>query len=160
MFMIFLYSFLLTLNRRRAWRLWNSSEAIPYFIRTILIHFWHCEFPCQRSEVGSNKIWITSMALYSAESNRGWVSFRDGEWLECDVTNSSQTQLTLRFSLSHSRADRKWSQACKVNTFLWSLKFMKQIPFHFFLVWYFKNNGIKFAFPFIWSRHLTVLMLN
>eukprot|EP00292_Cryptomonas_paramecium_P003738 CAMPEP_0113674998 /NCGR_PEP_ID=MMETSP0038_2-20120614/7751_1 /TAXON_ID=2898 /ORGANISM="Cryptomonas paramecium" /LENGTH=589 /DNA_ID=CAMNT_0000591683 /DNA_START=135 /DNA_END=1900 /DNA_ORIENTATION=- /assembly_acc=CAM_ASM_000170 len=37
------------------------------------------------------------MALYSAESNRGWVSFKDGEWLECDVTNSTQAQLTLRF---------------------------------------------------------------
>uniref|UniRef100_A0A7S0QMA7 Myosin motor domain-containing protein n=1 Tax=Cryptomonas curvata TaxID=233186 RepID=A0A7S0QMA7_9CRYP len=38
------------------------------------------------------------MALYSSESNRAWVSFKDGEWLECDVTNSSQTQLNLRFT--------------------------------------------------------------
>ena len=36
------------------------------------------------------------MALYSSESNRAWVSFKDGEWLECDVTHSTQTQLSLR----------------------------------------------------------------
>mmetsp|Transcript_68386 Transcript_68386/g.142565 ORF Transcript_68386/g.142565 Transcript_68386/m.142565 type:complete len:1429 (-) Transcript_68386:617-4903(-) len=36
------------------------------------------------------------MALYSAESSRGWVSFKDGVWEECDVTDSSDATLTLR----------------------------------------------------------------
>lgn len=37
-----------------------------------------------------------AMALYSAESSRGWVSFTDGSWEECDVVTSSQTHLSLR----------------------------------------------------------------
>jgi myosin-5 len=36
------------------------------------------------------------MALYSAESNRGWVSFKDAAWLECDVLGSTKTHLTLK----------------------------------------------------------------
>ena len=36
------------------------------------------------------------MALYTAESNRGWVSFKDAEWLECDVLDSTKTHLTLK----------------------------------------------------------------
>jgi myosin heavy subunit len=36
------------------------------------------------------------MALYSTESNRGWVSFKDAEWLECEVSDSSKTHLTLK----------------------------------------------------------------
>ena len=36
------------------------------------------------------------MALYSAESNRGWVSFKDKEWLECDLVDSTETHLTLK----------------------------------------------------------------
>lgn len=43
------------------------------------------------------------MALYSAESNRGWVSFRDGEWDECDVVTSTQQQMTLRLSSGEQR---------------------------------------------------------
>lgn len=43
------------------------------------------------------------MALYSAESNRGWVSFRDGEWEECDVVNSNQQQLSLRLASGEQR---------------------------------------------------------
>ena len=35
-------------------------------------------------------------SLYSAESSRGWVSFSDGLWEECDVVNSSASQLSLR----------------------------------------------------------------
>jgi myosin-5 len=36
------------------------------------------------------------MALYSSESSRGWVSFKDGIWEECDVVNSNAQQLSLR----------------------------------------------------------------
>ena len=36
------------------------------------------------------------MALYSAESNRGWVSFKDAEWSECEVIKSTETQFTLK----------------------------------------------------------------
>lgn len=36
------------------------------------------------------------MALYSSESSRGWVSFRDGIWEECDVVSSGEADLTLR----------------------------------------------------------------
>jgi myosin heavy subunit len=36
------------------------------------------------------------MALYSAECNRGWVSFKDKLWLECDVVSSDATHLTLK----------------------------------------------------------------
>jgi hypothetical protein len=43
------------------------------------------------------------MALYSAESNRGWVSFRDGEWEECDVVNSNQQQISLRLASGEQR---------------------------------------------------------
>jgi len=43
------------------------------------------------------------MALYSAESNRGWVSFRDGEWEECEVVNSNQQQLSLRLASGEQR---------------------------------------------------------
>jgi hypothetical protein len=43
------------------------------------------------------------MALYSAESNRGWVAFRDGEWEECDVVNSNQQQISLRLASGEQR---------------------------------------------------------
>jgi hypothetical protein len=46
-------------------------------------------------------------SLYSAESSRGWVSFSDGVWEECEVVNSSQTQLSLRRLLSERRL-RDW----------------------------------------------------
>ena len=36
------------------------------------------------------------MALYSAESNRGWVSFKDADWSECEVIESTETQFTLK----------------------------------------------------------------
>mmetsp|Transcript_42106 Transcript_42106/g.99940 ORF Transcript_42106/g.99940 Transcript_42106/m.99940 type:complete len:1472 (-) Transcript_42106:191-4606(-) len=38
------------------------------------------------------------MALYSAESARGWVSFNDGIWEECEVMNSDPTTLQLRIT--------------------------------------------------------------
>ena len=50
------------------------------------------------------------MALYSAESNRGWVSFRDGEWDECDVINSTQTALTLRIGSEQRTVQRNQCQ--------------------------------------------------
>lgn len=40
----------------------------------------------------------TGMALFSAESSRGWVSFKDGFWDECDVKNSDDRSLTLLLS--------------------------------------------------------------
>ena len=49
-------------------------------------------------------------SLYSAESSRGWVSFSDGVWEECDVVNSSQTQLSLRMKDGSTR-DINRSQA-------------------------------------------------
>ncbi len=39
---------------------------------------------------------VPAMALYSAESNRGWVSFKDAEWSECEVIESTETQFTLK----------------------------------------------------------------
>ena len=36
------------------------------------------------------------MAVYSLESNRGWVSFKDAEWLECEVLDSSKKSITLK----------------------------------------------------------------
>jgi hypothetical protein len=36
------------------------------------------------------------MALYSAESNRGWVSFKDAEWSECEVIESTEMKFTLK----------------------------------------------------------------
>lgn len=38
----------------------------------------------------------SAMALYSSESSRGWVSFKDGQWEECDVVNSNAESLSLR----------------------------------------------------------------
>eukprot|EP00283_Hemiselmis_rufescens_P008991 CAMPEP_0173432926 /NCGR_PEP_ID=MMETSP1357-20121228/10557_1 /TAXON_ID=77926 /ORGANISM="Hemiselmis rufescens, Strain PCC563" /LENGTH=831 /DNA_ID=CAMNT_0014397591 /DNA_START=91 /DNA_END=2582 /DNA_ORIENTATION=+ len=38
------------------------------------------------------------MALYSSESSRAWVSFKDGVWEECDVLNSSEQQLSLKIN--------------------------------------------------------------
>ena len=55
------------------------------------------------------------MALYSAESNRGWVSFRDGEWEECEVVNANQQQLTLRINGQQRTVDRKQCQFCYRN---------------------------------------------
>lgn len=43
-------------------------------------------------------------ALYSSESSRGWVSFSDGIWEECDVVNSSSTQLSLRMKNGEVRS--------------------------------------------------------
>lgn len=36
------------------------------------------------------------MALFNAESNRGWVLLKDFEWLECEVADSSADHLSLR----------------------------------------------------------------
>ena len=36
------------------------------------------------------------MALFSTESSRGWVSFKDGVWEECEVKNSDANNLTLQ----------------------------------------------------------------
>jgi myosin-5 len=44
------------------------------------------------------------MALYSAESNRGWVSFRDGDWEECELVNMDQQTLHLRMANGEQRS--------------------------------------------------------
>jgi len=36
------------------------------------------------------------LCSFSAESSRGWVSFKDGSWEECDIKNSDDTSLTLQ----------------------------------------------------------------
>ena len=38
------------------------------------------------------------MALFSTESSRGWVSFKDGVWEECEVKNSDANNLTLQLA--------------------------------------------------------------
>ena len=35
---------------------------------------------------------------FSAESSRGWVSFKDGIWEECDVTGTDQNNLSLKLA--------------------------------------------------------------
>ena len=44
------------------------------------------------------------MALYSAESNRGWVSFRDGDWEECELVNMDQQTLQMRMANGEQRS--------------------------------------------------------
>ena len=55
------------------------------------------------------------MALYSAESNRGWVSFRDGEWEECEVVDSTEKQLNLRIAGQQRTLQRNQCQFCYRN---------------------------------------------
>jgi myosin-5 len=47
------------------------------------------------------------MALYSSESSRAWVSFQDGIWEECDVVNSSASDLTLRMASGEQKAVKR-----------------------------------------------------
>jgi myosin heavy subunit len=47
------------------------------------------------------------MALYSGESNRGWVSFKDKEWLECDVLDSNDSLLALKVKNSDGKEENK-----------------------------------------------------
>jgi myosin V len=47
------------------------------------------------------------MALYSSESNRGWVSFKDKEWLGCDVIDSSATHLNLKVKDADGKEEAK-----------------------------------------------------
>ena len=47
------------------------------------------------------------MALYSAESNRGWVSFKDKEWLECELTDSNESRLNLKVKYVDGREEVK-----------------------------------------------------
>ena len=47
------------------------------------------------------------MALYSGESNRGWVSFKDKEWLECDVVDFNDTNLTLKVKYADGKEETK-----------------------------------------------------
>uniref|UniRef100_A0A7S0HDG8 Myosin motor domain-containing protein n=1 Tax=Hanusia phi TaxID=3032 RepID=A0A7S0HDG8_9CRYP len=56
------------------------------------------------------------MSLYSSESSRGWVSFKDAFWEECEVTDSNDTQLTLRLSNGQVKSfPRKQIQFCYRN---------------------------------------------
>eukprot|EP00291_Cryptomonas_curvata_P024746 CAMPEP_0172165042 /NCGR_PEP_ID=MMETSP1050-20130122/8193_1 /TAXON_ID=233186 /ORGANISM="Cryptomonas curvata, Strain CCAP979/52" /LENGTH=343 /DNA_ID=CAMNT_0012835471 /DNA_START=135 /DNA_END=1163 /DNA_ORIENTATION=- len=55
------------------------------------------------------------MALYSAESNRGWVSFKDAEWLECEVSDSSKTSLTLKLKEGTKTVNRTECIFCYRN---------------------------------------------
>jgi myosin-5 len=47
------------------------------------------------------------MAVYTAESNRCWVSFKDKEWLECELINSNETHLDLRVKRPDGREEIK-----------------------------------------------------
>ncbi len=47
------------------------------------------------------------MSLYSVESNRGWISFKDKEWLECEVTSSDASSLTVKVKDSSGKEDTK-----------------------------------------------------
>ena len=40
---------------------------------------------------------------FSAESSRGWVSFKDGIWEECDVTGTDQNNLSLKLADGSSK---------------------------------------------------------
>lgn len=55
-------------------------------------HLRHCavEFSMALSEMGAG------LRSFSAESSRGWVSFKDGSWEECDIKNSDDQSLTLQ----------------------------------------------------------------
>ena len=61
-----------------------------------------CSIDCRTEEEQG-----VGMALYSGESNRGWVSFKDKEWLECDVIDSNDTQLTLRVKNTDGKEENK-----------------------------------------------------
>jgi myosin heavy subunit len=55
-------------------------------------------------------------ALYSSESSRGWVSFSDSVWEECDVLNSSASELSLRLKSGEVRnINRTQAQFCYRN---------------------------------------------
>ena len=56
------------------------------------------------------------MALFSTESSRGWVSFKDGVWEECEVKNSDANNLTLQLVDGSTKTfPRKQVQFCYRN---------------------------------------------
>eukprot|EP00960_Hanusia_phi_P044717 756782-Hanusia_phi.AAC.1 len=59
---------------------------------------------------------VSHPSRYSSESSRGWVSFKDAFWEECEVTDSNDTQLTLRLSNGQVKSfPRKQIQFCYRN---------------------------------------------
>ena len=55
------------------------------------------------------------MTVYSGESNRGWVSFKDAEWLECDILESTTENFTLKMKDRTRKVPRAECTLCYRN---------------------------------------------
>ncbi len=66
------------------------------------------------------------MALYSSEANRGWVSFKDKEWLECEVVDSDADSLNLKIKRGEGAEESK-KVARKDCQFAYRFRYLPEI---------------------------------